>query len=112
LEVSESRITEGEDCQSYEQVAVTNVKLTSSNYIEILVSKRRNIIRGYMAQRKFKLNESKQDQLDARDSGLFNQLYPTCFGRFYAHHQESRLPFTAYGFRHWLLLVVVLESRE
>jgi hypothetical protein len=36
----------------------------------------------------------------------------TCFGYIYAHRQKSRLRFTAYGFQHWLLLVVVLESRE
>jgi hypothetical protein len=36
----------------------------------------------------------------------------TCFGRLYAHHQESRLRTIAYGFQRWLLLVVVLESRE
>jgi hypothetical protein len=35
----------------------------------------------------------------------------TYFGRLYAHRQESRLRFTAYGFQYWLLLVVVLESR-
>jgi hypothetical protein len=35
----------------------------------------------------------------------------TCFGHLYAHCQESKLCFTAYGFQHWLLLVVVLESR-
>jgi hypothetical protein len=35
----------------------------------------------------------------------------TCFGRLYAHRQGSRLRFTAYGFQHWLLLFVVLESK-
>jgi hypothetical protein len=35
----------------------------------------------------------------------------TCLWRLYAHCQESRLRFTAYGFQHRLLLVVVLESR-
>jgi hypothetical protein len=36
----------------------------------------------------------------------------TCFGRLFARRQESSLCLTAYGFQHWLLLFVVLESRE
>jgi hypothetical protein len=54
----------------------------------------------------------KQDQQHATDSGLFHLLYLNMFREFYAHRQESRLRFAAYGFQHWLLLVVVLESRE
>jgi hypothetical protein len=56
LEVSEGRVTQGEHCERHEQVAVINVVLTSSKYIEILVSKLRNFIGGYMAQRRFKLS--------------------------------------------------------
>jgi hypothetical protein len=54
--------------------------------------------------------ESKQDQLDTTVVHSFSCI-STCFGRPYAHRQESRLRFTAYGFQHWLLLVVVFESR-
>jgi hypothetical protein len=47
-----------------------------------------------------------QDQLDATYDDLLAIRYSsTCFGRLYAHHQESRLRVTAYDFLSWLWLL-------
>jgi hypothetical protein len=52
-----------------------------------------------------------RDQLDAANSDLLViSCSSTCFGRLYAHYQEVRLHFTAYGFCP-VVAVVMLESR-
>jgi hypothetical protein len=45
------------------------------------------------------ISKQRRDQLDATNSDLLViSCSSTCFGRLYAHHQEVRLHFTAYGF--------------
>ena len=45
------------------------------------------------------ISKQRRDQPDATNSDLFViTCSSTCFGRLYAHHQEVRLRFTAYGF--------------